>query len=108
MIVENRKLLSSSFDCRVPEESASPNQPPLSWKMFVSPHLDPTDVKNQKVVLKDFLSQQVHENGKSSFRAFAQGFSIKIITAEGEKYFYPFDCKQSPRQFLMSKGIKCK
>ena len=27
---------------------------------------------------------------------------------EGEKCFYPFHCKQSPQQVLLSKGINCK
>ena len=76
--------------------------------MFVSPYLDPTDVKNQKIVMKAFLSQQHNDNGVPSFKAFTQGFSIKVVTAEGAKYFYPFDSKQSPQQFLQSKGIKCK
>jgi len=43
-----------------------------------------------------------------SFKAYAQGFSIKIATPDGKKFFYPFDCKQSPQQFLLSKGINCK
>jgi len=105
MIMENRKLLSSCLGSPFVEAS-SLNQP--TWKMFVSPHLDSQDVKNQKIVLQAFLSQQVKENGTPNFKAFSQGYSIKIITAEGAKYFYPFDCKQSPHQFLLSKGIKCK
>ena len=76
--------------------------------MFVSPHLDPQDIKNQKNVLKDFLPLQKHANGSPSFKAYAQGFSIKIATPEGKKFFYPFDCKHSPQQFLLSKGINCK
>ena len=76
--------------------------------MFVSPHLDPQDLKNQKIVLNAFLSRQLKENGSPNFKAYAQGFTIKIVTAEGAKFFYPFDCKQSPEQFLASKGIKSK
>ena len=76
--------------------------------MYVSPYLDPIDVKNQIIVLKSFLSQQHKDNGCPSFKAFAQGFSIKVVTGEGAKYFYPFDCKQTPQQFLQSKGIHCK
>ena len=89
-------------------ETTSLNNPFPSWKMFVSPHLDAQDLKNQKIVLNAFLSRQLKENGSPSFKAYAQGFSIKIVTAEGAKFFYPFDCKQSPKQFLASKGIKSK
>ena len=107
MIFENRKLLSGSLRCPS-GETASLNNPFPSWKMFVSPHLDAQDLKNQKIVLNAFLSRQLKENGSPSFKAYAQGFSIKIVTAEGAKFFYPFDCKQSPNQFLASKGIKSK
>ena len=24
------------------------------------------------------------------------------------KFYFPFECKQSPKQFLLSKGIKCR
>ena len=89
-------------------EAVSSDHPPFTWKMFVSPHLDPQDIKNQKIVLKDFLALQKNANGSPSFKAYAQGFSIKIATPEGKKFFYPFDCKQSPQQFLLSKGIICK
>ena len=51
--------------------------------MYASPYLNPIDVKNQKIVLKSFLSQQHKDNGCPSFKAFAQGFSIKVVTAEG-------------------------
>jgi len=33
---------------------------------------------------------------------------IKVVTAEAEKYFYPFDCKQFPQHFFAVIGIKCK
>ena len=107
IIMENRKLLSSCQSSPF-EEPSTFNQSPHTWKMFVSPHLDYQDLKNQKIVLKAFQSQQAKDNGSPSFKAFAQGYSIKIVTAEGAKFFYPFDCKQSPHQFLLSKGIKCK
>ena len=64
--------------------------------MYVSPYLDATDVTNQKIVLKAFLSQQNKDNGCPCFKAFTQRFSIIVVTAKGEKYLYPFDCKQSP------------
>ena len=107
MIFENRKLLSNILH-PPSEEAVSSDNPPFTWKVFVSPHLDPKDTKNQKIVLKDFLSLQKNENGSPSFKAYTQGFSIKIATPEGNFFFYPFDCKQSPQQFLLSKGIKIK
>jgi len=107
MIFENRKLLSNTLH-PPSEEAVSSDNPPFTWKMFVSPHLDPQDIKNQKIVLKDFLALQKNANGSPTFKAYAQGFSIKIATPEGKKFFYPFDCKQSPQQFLLSKGINCK
>ena len=70
--------------------------------------MDPQDIKNKKIVLKDFLALQKNENGFPSFKAYAQGFSIKIANPDGKKFFYPFDCKRSTQQFLLSKGINCK
>ena len=73
--------------------------------MFVSSHLDAQDIKNQKIVLKDFLSLQKNENGSPSFKAYAQGFPIKIATPEGKKFFYPFDQAISTT-ILVIKGDK--
>ena len=75
LIIENRKFLSCSFPSRpASAEPAFPIQPPRAWKMYVSPYLDPIDVKNQRIVLKSFLSQQHNDNECPSFKAFAKGF----------------------------------
>ena len=47
-------------------------------------------------------------NTKKSCKANAFSFSIKIITAEGTNFFFPFDCKQPLKQYLASKGTKSK
>ena len=104
MIFENRKLLSNTLHPPSEEAFSSDNRP-FTWKMFLS---HSQDIKIQKIVLKDFLALQKNVNCSPSFKAYAQGFTIKIATPEGKKFFYPFDCKQSPQQFLLSKGINCK
>jgi hypothetical protein len=109
VIYENKKLLAGLPNSSV--ETASPNPNILNtWKMYVSPHLDPQDLKNQKIVLRAFNSLQLKDSGPDSpsFKVFPRGFSIKIVTPNGMKLFYPFDCKQSPKQFLQSKGVRCK
>jgi len=112
VIYENKKLLAGKPHLSEEEtETSSPNPNTLPmWKMYVSPHLDPQDLKNQKVVLRAFNSLQLKGNAPDSpsFKVFPQGFSIKIVTPNGKKFFYPFDCKQSPKQFLLSKGVRCK
>ena len=112
VIYENKKLLAGKPHLSEEEtETSSPNPNTLPmWKMYVSPHLDPQDLKNQKVVLRAFNSLQLKGNAPDSpsFKVFPQGFSIKIVTPNGKKFFYPFDCNQSPKQFLLSKGVRCK
>ena len=88
MIFENRKLLSNTLH-PPSEEAVSSDNPPFTWKMFVSPHLDPQDIKNQKIVLKDFLALQKNANGSPSFKAYAQGFTIKIATQKGKSFSIP-------------------
>ena len=82
--------------------------PKIQWKMFVSPFLDNQDLKNQNIVLRAFKSLQIKNNPSLSFKVHPQGYSIKIVSVDGSKYFFPFDSIQSPKQFLKSKGIACK
>ena len=72
--------------------------------MYVSPYLDQIYVKNQKIVLKSFLSKQHKDNGCPSFKAFAQGFSIKVVTAEGAKYFYLLTASSLLNNFCCLRG----
>jgi hypothetical protein len=67
--------------------------------MFVSPHLDAQDLKNQKIVLNAFLSCQLKENGSPRFNAYAQGFSIKIVTAEGANFAIPLIASSPQNNF---------
>jgi len=107
VILENKKLLAEhSYSEEVISSSSSYNR--SAWKMFVSPHLEQQDVKNQNIVLRAFKTLQLKDNGTLSFKVFPQGYSIKIVSQDGLKCYFPFDCKQSPKQFLLSKGIKCR
>ena len=51
---------------------------------------------------------QIKNNASPTFKVYPQGYSIKIVSNDGSKYFFPFDSNQSPKQFLKSKGIVCK
>ena len=105
VVLDNRKLLS--VVCSESDPSTSEN-PKTQWKMFVSPFLDNQDLKNQNIVLRAFKSLQIKNNPSLSFKVYPQGYSIKIVSVDGSKYFFPFDSNQSPKQFLKSKGIACK
>ena len=105
VVLDNRKLLSAV--CSESDPSTSEN-PKSQWKMFVSPFLDNQDLKNQNIVLRAFKSLQIKNNPSLSFKVYPQGYSIKIVSVDGSKYFFPFDSNQSPKQFLKSKGIACK
>ena len=45
--------------------------------------------KNQKIVLKSFLTQQHKDNGCPSFKAFTQGFPIKLSLLKVQSIFTP-------------------
>ena len=98
-IFENRRKLSSLK-----------NQPsdPSSPKIYVNPNLSPDDKFHQIKVLQAFNKLKfTGEDNKSSFSVFPQGFAIKIV-CDAKKYFYSFDSKKSPKEFLKSKEIKFK
>ena len=108
VIFENKKLLTgSSVSLSEEERTCSMETNPHDWKMYISPQLTAQDLKNQKVIVKAFHSLQLKGEG-TSFKIFPQGYSIKIVTPDGKKFFYPFDCKHSPKHFLQLKGVRCK
>jgi len=95
-IFENRRKLSS-----FQHSSDSPSSP----KLYVNPNLSPEDKFHQIKILQAFQKLKViGEDKKSNFSVFPQGFVIKIVF-ESKKFFYPFDSKKSPKEFLLSKGI---
>jgi len=108
VILENKRLLAGHSDSSEEVISSSSPHNLSDWKMFVSPHLEYQDAKNQNIVLRAFKTLQLKDNGTFSFKVFPQGYSIKIVSQDGLKFYFPFDCKQSPKQFLLSKGIKCR
>ena len=76
-----------------------------SPKLYVNPNLSPKDKFHQIKILQAFQKLKViGEDKKSTFSVFPQGFVIKIVF-ESKKFFYPFDSKKSPKEFLLSKGI---
>ena len=98
-IFENRRKLSSLK-----------NQPsdPSSPKIYVNPNLSPDDKFHQIKVFQAFNKLKfTGEDNKRSFSVFPQGFAIKIV-CDAKKYFYSFDSKKSPKEFLKSKEIKFK
>ena len=95
-IFENRRKLSS-----FQHSSDSPSSP----KLYVNPNLSPEDKFHLIKILQAFQKLKVvGEDKKSNFSVFPQGFVIKIVF-ESKKFFYPFDSKKSPKEFLLSKGI---
>ena len=95
-IFENRRKLSSSHH---------PSDAPSCPKLYVNPNLCPEDKFHQIKILQAFQKLKViGEDKKSNFSVFPQGFVIKIVF-ESNKFFYPFDSKKSPKEFLLSKGI---
>ena len=98
-IFENRRKLSagqkSPLDCSIP-------------KLFLNPNLSPEDKHQQIKVLKSFNKLKIiGEDNKSNFSVFPQGFSIKVVY-ESKKFFYSFDSRKSPQDFLKSNNIKFK
>ena len=62
-----------------------------------------TRSKNQNIVLRAFKSLQIKNNSSLSFTVYPQGYSIKIVSVNGSKYFFPFDSNQSPNTFESKK-----
>ena len=98
-IFENRRKLSAGqklpLDCSFP-------------KLFLNPNLSPEDKHQQIKVLKSFNKLKIiGEDNKSNFSVFPQGFSIKVVY-ESKKFFYSFDSRKSPQDFLKSNNIKFK
>ena len=97
-IFENRRKLSS---LKQPSDPSSP-------KIYINPNLSPDDKFHQIKVLQAFNKLKfTGEDNKSSFSVYPQGFAIKIV-CDAKKYFYSFDSKKSPKEFLKSKEIKFK
>ena len=97
-IFENRRKLSS---LKQPSDPSSP-------KIYINPNLSPDDKFHQIKVLQAFNKLKfAGEDNKSSFSVYPQGFAIKIV-CDAKKYFYSFDSKKSPKEFLKSKEIKFK
>ena len=91
-IFENRRKLSS---LKQPSDPSSP-------KIYINPNLSPDDKFHQIKVLQAFNELKfAGEDNKSSFPVFLQGFAIKIV-CDAKKYFYSFDSKKSPKEFLKS------
>jgi len=88
IIFENRKLLSNSLH-PPSEEAVSSDHPPFTWKMFVSPHLDPQDIKNQKIVLKDFLSLQRMKMGLRVLKPTLKDSQLKSLPQKGKSFSIP-------------------
>jgi len=75
-------------------------------KLYLSPWLDSEDAKNQQKIVRAFNALRTKENDSFNYNVFPQGYAIKIISKEGKKMFYSFDCQLSPKDFLVSKGFK--
>ena len=96
-IFEHRRKLST-----LPKSSEISSSP----KLYVNPNLSPEDKAQQIKVLRAFNKLRFIGN-ESSFSVFPQGFSIKIVY-EAKRFFYSFDSRKSPQEFLKSKNIKFK
>jgi len=75
-------------------------------KLYLSPWLDSEDAKNQQKIVRAFNALRTKVNDSFNYNVFPQGYAIKIISNEGKKMFYSFDCQLSPKDFLVSKGFK--
>ena len=95
-IFEHRRKLSP-----LPHSSVS-----SSPKLYVNPNFSPEDKAQQIKVLRAFNKLRFI-GSQSSFPVFPQGFSIKIVY-EAKRFFYSFDSRKSPQEFLKSKNIKFK
>ena len=96
-IFEHRRKL-----CTLPQ----PIEVSFSPKLYGNPNLSPEDKAQQIKVLRAFNKLRFIGN-ESSFSVFPQGVSIKIVY-ETKRFFYSFDSRKSPQQFLKSKNIKFK
>ena len=99
-IFEHRRKLSTLSN----QTSAVSSYP----KLYINPNLSPEDKSHQIKILRTFNKLRFTGNeNKSSFSVFPQGFSIKVVY-ETKKFFYSFDSRISPQEFLKSKNIKFK
>ena len=57
-------------------------------------------------VVRAFNALWTKENDSFNNNVFPQGCAIKIISKEGKKMFYSFDCQLSRQDFLVSKEFK--
>jgi len=93
MGIESRKLLSNSL--HPPSKKAvSSDNPFFTWKMFVSVHKDPQDIKNQKIVLKDFLAFQKNENGSQSSQPMLKDSPLKSLPLTASNIVHNNSCYQ--------------
>ena len=85
-----KRLLSS---LKQPSDPSSP-------KIYINPNLSPDDKFHQIKVLQAFNKLKfAGEDNKSSFSVYPQGFAVKIV-CDAKQYFYSFDSKKSPKEFL--------
>jgi len=81
VVLDNRKLLSAVCSESDPSKKSMED-------VCLALH---QDLKNQNIVLRAFKSLQIMNNASLSFKVYPQGYSIKIVSVDGSKYYFTLD-----------------